>query len=122
MELGQQGTSMAMVTYEQKIKACKVLKDQIITAMMLVLANNGYFGQMKDDLVNDFAKGNNTYPHTPDVLILLINLYKTCSQKKQFSVLNEASDSVTCAPATNDEDKKSETKAEKKRHLTGRVH
>ena len=50
------------------------VKFMIITAIMLGAEDNGWFGQMKDDLVNDYTKGNNTYLETPDALLSLMNL------------------------------------------------
>ena len=55
----------------------KRLEDHIILAMILYTADNGHFDQMKHDMVIDNAKGHNTYPQMPDVLISFMNIYKT---------------------------------------------
>ena len=86
-ELIKQGLTIMTTTNTQKAAKKEKVKDEIITDMMLGVANGGCFKQVKVDHMSDDAKGNNTYPETSNALVSLMNALKTSTQQKGFPVL-----------------------------------
>ena len=81
--------------------------------MMLWAVRNGCFGQMKNDLMNDY-EGYSTYLETPYALVSLMNIYKTSTQNKLFLVLNKPTGSLVLVQRADYKEKKPKvTKTEK---------
>ena len=57
-------TTVAIATDKQKLKATETSCAKFLSALMLSGADQTCFCTMRDDLVNDFAKGDDSYPPT----------------------------------------------------------
>ena len=70
-----------------KIQTTKTkVRNQLLVLIMLGGVNNARYGKLKDKLVNDFAKGSNTYPQTTDELLSLMNINCTGVKMNCFLV------------------------------------
>jgi hypothetical protein len=70
-------TPVSLATDAQKDKAAETSRAKFLAALMLSGADRGHFGVMRDELVNNFAKGDDSYPLTMEEVLHLMNGYKS---------------------------------------------
>ena len=71
-------TTIAIATDEQKLKATETSRAKFLSALMLSSADQTCFCTMRNDLVNDFAKGDDSYP--PTMHQGLLPLHRHCER------------------------------------------
>jgi hypothetical protein len=72
-ELKRMGTDRDGCTVAQRTQALAVAKEKYLAMLMLDGANKMRFGEMKEDMDLDYAKGQDTYPTTRNGVLRLLN-------------------------------------------------
>ena len=89
-------TPISSATDAMKTKATETVRSKFLAALMLGGANRSCFGSLRDNLANNFAKGEDSYPASmPDVLNLINKYQGQPSAPRRFTRTDNATDSET---------------------------
>ena len=75
-ELSKMGTDRDSATPAQKAKAMELAQESYLSMLMLDGANYYKFKDLREELDNDYAKGNDTYPTNRNAVLRLLNSRK----------------------------------------------